>query len=64
MYSVDPFSPTRNGGAVARFFSAILATAVFRCWPLLLFFSAWATAISVISHTVHSLAIQSTLLTV
>ncbi|RDX54419.1 UPF0187-domain-containing protein [Lentinus brumalis] len=64
MYAVDPFSPNRKGGNVARFMSAVLATAVFRCWPLLVFFSAWATAISVISHSGHSLAIQPTLLTV
>ncbi|KAI0777620.1 UPF0187-domain-containing protein [Trametes elegans] len=64
MYSVDPFSPGRSGGAFSRLASAVLATAVIRCWPLLVFFSAWATAVSVISHNVHNLAIQPTLLTV
>ncbi|KAI0360743.1 UPF0187-domain-containing protein [Trametes cingulata] len=64
MYSVDPFSPSRPGNTFSRFVSAILATAVIRCWPLLLFFSAWATAVSLISHNVYNLAIQPTLLTV
>ncbi|KAI0674238.1 UPF0187-domain-containing protein [Trametes maxima] len=64
MYSVDPFSPARKGGTFSRLVSAVLATAVVRCWPLLLFFSAWAAAVSIISHNVHSLAIQPTLLTV
>ncbi|KAI0659116.1 UPF0187-domain-containing protein [Cubamyces menziesii] len=64
MYSVDPFSPGRSGNGLSRFVSAVLATAVIRCWPLLLFFSAWATAVSLISHNVYNLAIQPTLLTV
>lgn len=64
MYSVDPFTPARRVGTLHRLLSAILATAVIRCWPLLLFFSAWATAVSVINHSVHNLTIQPTLLTV
>lgn len=65
MYSVDPFSPgTQKSGTLHRFVSAVLATAVFRCWPLLVFFSAWAAAISVINNSVHTLVIQPTLLTV
>ncbi|KAI0330646.1 UPF0187-domain-containing protein [Cubamyces sp. BRFM 1775] len=64
MYSVDPFSPGRSGSGLSRFVSAVLATAVIRCWPLLLFFSAWATAVSLISYNVYDLAIQPTLLTV
>ncbi|KAI0746688.1 Bestrophin, RFP-TM, chloride channel-domain-containing protein [Daedaleopsis nitida] len=63
-YSADPFSSNRNAGSLHRFVSAVLATAVFRCWPLLLFFSGWATAVSVINHSVHNLTIQPTLLTV
>jgi putative membrane protein len=43
---------------------AISATALFRCWHIIAFFSAWATAISVINHTVHRLTIETTLLTV
>jgi putative membrane protein len=59
---VDPFAPA------ARFWPglahAVLATALFRCWTLLLFFAAWSAAVCLISHYVHSLAIQPTLLTV
>ncbi|KAG1781157.1 Bestrophin, RFP-TM, chloride channel-domain-containing protein [Suillus placidus] len=43
---------------------ALLATALFRCWNILIFFGAWSTAICVISHNVHSLALQPTLITV
>ncbi|KAI8986879.1 Bestrophin, RFP-TM, chloride channel-domain-containing protein [Trametes punicea] len=64
MYAVDPFAPAGNGNALSRLVGAVLATAVVRCWPLLLFFSAWATAVSIVSHTVYDLAIQPTLLTV
>ncbi|KAI9064729.1 UPF0187-domain-containing protein [Trametes sanguinea] len=64
MYAVDPFSPERSGNVLSRLTGAVLATAVIRCWPLLLFFSAWATAVSLISHNVYDLAIQPTLLTV
>ena len=58
----DPFSRERAFGPT--FWHAILATALFRCWHLLLFFAAWSTAISVISHTTKDLGISSTLLTV
>jgi putative membrane protein len=58
----DPFSQERAFGPT--FWHAILATAFFRCWHLLLFFGAWSTAISVISHTTKNLGIASTLLTV
>ncbi|KZT02826.1 UPF0187-domain-containing protein [Laetiporus sulphureus 93-53] len=62
-HAVDPFAHTQS-----EFFcslaNAISATALIRCWPLLVFFSAWATMISVVSVTVRDLGIQSTLLTV
>ncbi|KII84012.1 hypothetical protein PLICRDRAFT_180029 [Plicaturopsis crispa FD-325 SS-3] len=59
----DPFAPhsTRRG---ASFFNALLATALFRCWHILLFFTAWATAITLINERVRPLTIQITLLTV
>ncbi|CCM03451.1 uncharacterized protein FIBRA_05584 [Fibroporia radiculosa] len=63
MHAVDPFSHSR-GGFWTQLFNALSATALVRCWPLLVFFSAWATAICVISHTTHNLGIESTLLTV
>lgn len=59
----DPFSQQERAFG-PTFWHAILATALFRCWHLLLFFGAWATAISVISHTTHNLGIANTLLTV
>ena len=58
----DPFSHERAFGPTL--WHAILATALFRCWHLLLFFGAWSTAICVISHTTKDLGIASTLLTV
>ncbi|PCH37039.1 UPF0187-domain-containing protein [Wolfiporia cocos MD-104 SS10] len=63
MLAIDPFAPTR-GGFFSQLINAISATALIRCWPLLVFFSAWSTAICVISHNVYNLGIQSTLLTV
>jgi ion channel-forming bestrophin family protein len=59
---VDPFSRPR--GPFSSFTHAVLATAIFRCWHILLFFTAWATAIYLIDINVHKVAIQSTLLTV
>jgi putative membrane protein len=60
---VDPFAapqPVWSG-----ILNAVMATALFRCWHILLFFSAWATAITYVHMThIHDLAIQSTLLTV
>ncbi|KAH9050217.1 UPF0187-domain-containing protein [Lactarius hengduanensis] len=58
----DPFS--REKGFGPTFWHAVLATALFRCWHLLLFFGGWSTAICVISHTTKDLGIASTLLTV
>ncbi|KAH9829833.1 UPF0187-domain-containing protein [Rhodofomes roseus] len=63
MNAVDPFTHT-PGGFWAQLVNAVTATAVIRCWPLLLFFTGWATAISVICRYVHNIGIQSTLLTV
>jgi putative membrane protein len=58
----DPFSHERAFGPT--FWHAVLATALFRCWHLLVFFAAWSTAICVISETTKDLGIASTLLTV
>ncbi|KAL6300331.1 UPF0187-domain-containing protein [Sparassis latifolia] len=63
MHAVDPFAAKR-GGVFWQFLNALSATAIVRCWPLLVFFTGWATAISCISHFVHNVGIQSTLLTV
>ncbi|EIN06573.1 UPF0187-domain-containing protein [Punctularia strigosozonata HHB-11173 SS5] len=61
MHMVDPFA--QDTSTICSFWDAILATAFFRCWHLILFFAGWSTAVSVISHNVHSLSIQPTLLT-
>ncbi|KAK1230952.1 hypothetical protein PQX77_005926 [Marasmius sp. AFHP31] len=58
----DPFAPRRRTGD--SWINAILATALFRCWHILIFFGAWATLISVLNHNGHNLTIQPTLLTV
>ncbi|CAE6443349.1 unnamed protein product [Rhizoctonia solani] len=59
---IDPFAhPTRFFPSL---FNAILATALFRCWNLILFFAGWATCVCLISAKVHNLGISSTLLTV
>ncbi|OAX33196.1 hypothetical protein K503DRAFT_786669 [Rhizopogon vinicolor AM-OR11-026] len=48
----------------SSFAHAALATALFRCWHILIFFGAWSTVICVISHNVYNLALQPTLITV
>ena len=60
--SPDPFQ--RRGRLGSTLLNAVLATALFRCWHILIFFAGWSTAVSVISHKVTNLGIQSTLLTV
>jgi hypothetical protein len=59
----DPFAAKpRTVGT--SFIHGLLATALFRCWHILLFFAAWSTAVSVINHNGHQLYMQPTLLTV
>jgi len=58
----DPFARERS--LSSTFYHAVLATALFRCWHILIFFAAWSTVISVISHTTKDLGVSSTLLTV
>jgi len=59
-----PDPSTRRKRPGTPFFNAILATALFRCWHILIFFGAWATMVSVVSHNVHNLSISNILLTV
>jgi hypothetical protein len=59
---VDPFAVYTSSWKSMS--NALLATALFRCWHILIFYACWATAISVISHNVYNLGIQPTLLTV
>lgn len=59
----DPFAPRQRPGA--SFVHAILATALFRCWHILIFFSGWAILITVLNHQHHGkLSVAPTLLTV
>ncbi|KAJ7827138.1 Bestrophin, RFP-TM, chloride channel-domain-containing protein [Mycena olivaceomarginata] len=60
----DPFAPRRRPGA--SFFNALLATALFRCWHILLFFAGWSTLITVLDQNRDrfKVRIASTLLTV
>ncbi|KAF7364911.1 hypothetical protein MVEN_00361600 [Mycena venus] len=60
----DPFAPRRRPGA--SFFNALLATALFRCWHILVFFVAWSTLITILDHhrDQFKVRIASTLLTV
>ncbi|KAJ6521125.1 Bestrophin, RFP-TM, chloride channel-domain-containing protein [Mycena capillaripes] len=60
--AADPFAPRRRPGA--SFFNALLATAFFRCWHILMFFAAWATVITVLDHHHFKVRFASTLLTV
>ena len=60
--SIDPFGPRKK--LIPSITEALLATALFRCWHILIFFAGWSTAICVISDRVYDLGIQSTLLTV
>lgn len=61
----NPNAPDVLGPSTwSSFGHALLATALFRCWHILIFFGGWSTAICVISHNVHSLALQPTLITV
>ena len=48
----------------ASLVNALLATALFRCWHILLFFAAWSTLISILNEQGHKLSMQPTLLTV
>ncbi|KAJ3863304.1 Bestrophin, RFP-TM, chloride channel-domain-containing protein [Lentinula novae-zelandiae] len=58
----DPYAGRQRTGA--SLVNALLATALFRCWHLLIFFGAWATLICVLNAQGHRVIIQPTLLTV
>ncbi|KAG6333100.1 hypothetical protein ID866_5991 [Astraeus odoratus] len=48
----------------ASFIHAILATAIFRCWHILLFFGAWSTMVCLIAQHNANITLQPTLITV
>ncbi|KAI6038538.1 Bestrophin, RFP-TM, chloride channel-domain-containing protein [Pisolithus marmoratus] len=54
----------RQSSQLDSFVNALLATAIFRCWHILLFFGGWSTMICLINQHVHKLSFQPTLLTV
>ncbi|KAF6760427.1 Bestrophin, RFP-TM, chloride channel-domain-containing protein [Ephemerocybe angulata] len=58
----DPFAPRRRPGS--SFVHALLATALFRCWHILLFFTAWGTAVTVLNDQGKKITLEPTLLTV
>jgi hypothetical protein len=60
---VDPFTG-RGKGFWTSLISALFATALFRCWHILLFFTGWGAMVTLISKFVHPLNIPPTLLTV
>ncbi|KAJ1300572.1 hypothetical protein OPQ81_002226 [Rhizoctonia solani] len=49
--------------AIPRLCQSILATALFRCWYLIVLLTAWAACIALINDKVRNLSIQPTLLT-
>nr|GAT50619.1 predicted protein [Mycena chlorophos] len=60
--AADATASRRRPGA--SFINALLATALFRCWHILLFFAAWSTCITVLDNHHFKVRIPVTLLTV
>ncbi|KAF8518639.1 Bestrophin, RFP-TM, chloride channel-domain-containing protein [Hysterangium stoloniferum] len=61
--SVDPFSPNRS--LTKGFINSLLATALFRCYHIISFFTVWAACVTLINaKNVYPLNFQPTLLTV
>ncbi|TFK34654.1 Bestrophin, RFP-TM, chloride channel-domain-containing protein [Crucibulum laeve] len=58
----DPFAKKRS--TFSSFIQSLLATALFRCWHIILFFACWSTMITVLNHKGNKLTFQPTLLTV
>lgn len=56
------FAPRHRPGA--SFVNALLATALFRCWHILLFFAGWSSLITVLNKRGHDLSMSTALLTV
>ncbi|KAF9497039.1 UPF0187-domain-containing protein [Pleurotus eryngii] len=60
--SFHRFAPREQ--PAASVVNALLATAVCRCWHILLFYGAWATMVTLLGHNGHDIIVQPTLLTV
>ena len=54
-------TPFRLASAI---WNSLVATALFRCWHILVFYIAWATAVVLINKFVTSFQFQPTILTV
>ncbi|KAI6157219.1 Bestrophin, RFP-TM, chloride channel-domain-containing protein, partial [Pisolithus tinctorius] len=59
-----PTDPSGIQSQSASIVNTLLATTIFRCWHILLFFGAWSAMVCSINQHVHKLAFQPTLLTV
>ncbi|KIJ49262.1 hypothetical protein M422DRAFT_28203 [Sphaerobolus stellatus SS14] len=63
LHTIDPFATKKMFWE--SFIDGLLATALFRCYHIIVFFTAWATCVTLINHQdVYPLNFQSTLLTV
>ncbi|KAJ7457185.1 Bestrophin, RFP-TM, chloride channel-domain-containing protein [Mycena galericulata] len=63
-FAATPDSVAARRRPGASFFNALLATALFRCWHILLFFAGWATMITLLDRHKFKVRIGVTLLTV
>ncbi|KZP32152.1 UPF0187-domain-containing protein [Athelia psychrophila] len=59
----DPFAP-RPQDWYHFVTTTIFATALFRCWHILLFIGLWSTLVAYINHDIHAFSMQPTLITV
>ncbi|KIY72571.1 UPF0187-domain-containing protein [Cylindrobasidium torrendii FP15055 ss-10] len=58
----DPFAPRQ--GPSSNFLNALLATALFRCWHIIIFFSAWSAMVTLLNNHGYHASFQPTLITV
>ncbi|KAF6760426.1 Bestrophin, RFP-TM, chloride channel-domain-containing protein [Ephemerocybe angulata] len=58
----DPFAPRKRPRF--SFIDALLATALFQCWHILVFFTAWSAAVTALNHRGKNITLEPILLTV
>ncbi|KAF5339585.1 hypothetical protein D9611_011411 [Ephemerocybe angulata] len=58
----DPFAPRKRPRF--SFIDALLATALFQCWHILVFFTGWSAAVTALNHRGKNITLEPTLLTV
>ncbi|KAL5521112.1 hypothetical protein ACEPAG_9034 [Sanghuangporus baumii] len=63
-FHIHAFHDAGSTHFLSTFFNAILATALFRCWHILVFYLGWATMVTLLNEKVTRLTFQPTLLTV